>query len=60
MNRCFTGFLNLAELFLRISFENSINSSKKMNKMDKKNGQFQIMDNKKWTNDNNGHIMDKL
>ena len=29
--------------FLRISFENFINSSKKM---DKKNGQFQIMDKK--------------
>lgn len=28
--------------------------------MDKKNGQFQIMDKKKWTNDKNGHIMDKL
>ena len=56
MNRCLTGFLNLAELFLR-------NSSKKMKKIEnngQKNGQFQIMDKKKWTNDNNGHIMDKL
>ena len=30
--------------FLRISFENSINSSKKMKKNGQKNGQFQIMD----------------
>ena len=45
MNRCLTGFLNLAELFLR-------NSSKKNEKNEKienngqKNGQFQIMDKK--------------
>ena len=42
MNRCLTGFLNLAELFLR-------NSSKKMKKIEnngQKNGQFQIMDKK--------------
>ena len=33
---------------------------KKIENNGQKNGQFQIMDNKKWTNDNNGHIMDKL
>ena len=49
MNRCLTGFLNLAELFLR-------NSSKKMKNMKKieNNGQ------KKWTISNNGQKkMDK-
>ena len=46
MNRCLTGFLNLAELFLS-------NSSKKMKKIEN-NGQ------KKWTISNNGQKkMDK-
>ena len=59
MNRCLTGFLNLAELFFK-KFKWKNEKNEKIENNGQKNGQFQIMDKKKWTNDNNGHIMDKL